>query len=105
MNWSFFAVGATGVLIGARFRIPALLAASCATVVASVTSTQLLGFSDQCTIFATLYLVLTLQGTYLIGLLCAILLHRLGRRSRPLRKVVDADSADGRSILPASYDD
>ncbi|HXV28827.1 MAG TPA: hypothetical protein VD840_00700, partial [Sinorhizobium sp.] len=76
VTWSFLAVGAAGVLIGLRFRVPALLVASCATIVASVTATQLLGFSDQRIGLATLYLVLTLQGGYLIGLLFAFLLHR-----------------------------
>ncbi|MQX74457.1 hypothetical protein GHK43_33635 [Sinorhizobium meliloti] len=76
MAWSFLAVGASGVLIGLRFRVPALLVASFITVVASVTAMQFLGFSDKRTFLTTLYLVLTLQGAYVVGLLFGILLRR-----------------------------
>jgi predicted aminopeptidase len=76
VTWSFLAVGAAGVLIGARFRVSTLLAVSFAIIVAGVTAMQFLGFSDKHTFLTTLYLVLTLQGTHLAGLLFAILLHR-----------------------------
>jgi ABC-type thiamin/hydroxymethylpyrimidine transport system permease subunit len=76
MAWSFLAVGACGVLIGLRFRVPALLVASLAATVASVIAMQFLGFSGEYTFFTTLYLVVTLQGAYVVGLLFAILLRR-----------------------------
>jgi hypothetical protein len=76
MAWSFLAVGAVGMLIGVRLRVPALIVASLVTILVSVTAMQCLGFSDQRTFLTTLYLVLTLQGTYFIGLLFATLLHK-----------------------------
>lgn len=76
MAWSFLAVGACGVLIGLRFRVPALLVASFAAIVARVIAMQFLGFSGEYTFFTTLYLVVTLQGAYVVGLLFAILLRR-----------------------------
>lgn len=76
MLWSFLAVGAVGVLIGLRLRVPALIVASLITIIVTATAMQCLGFSDGRTFLTTLYLVLTLQGTYLIGLLFATLLHR-----------------------------
>lgn len=84
MTWSFLAVGAAGVLIGLRFRVPALLVVSCAIIIASVTGMRLPGFGGQPTLLTALYLVLVLQGGYLIGLLFAFLLHRsaLGRSPR-----------------------
>lgn len=84
MAWSFLAVGASGLLIGLRFRVPALLVASFATMVASVIAMQFLRFSGEHTLFTTLYLVLTLQCAYVVGLLFAILWRRLlvGRHPR-----------------------
>jgi hypothetical protein len=76
MLWSFLAVGAVGVLIGLRLRVPALIVASLITIIVSATAMQCLGISDGRTLLTTLYLVLTLQGTYLIGLLFATLWHR-----------------------------
>jgi hypothetical protein len=76
MAWSFLAVGASGVLIGLRYRVPALLVATFITVVASVAAMQFLGFSDKRTFLTTLYLVLTMQGAYVVGLLFGILLRR-----------------------------
>lgn len=76
MTWSFLAVGAAGVLIGVRFRVPTMLAMCFATMVASVTTMKLLGFSDRQMVFTTFLLVLTLQGGYVFGLLIVSLLHR-----------------------------
>lgn len=76
MTWIFLVVGAAGALIGILFRGSTLLAASCVIAIASIATAQLMGFSGQRTFLATLYLVLTLQGTYLVGLFLAALLHR-----------------------------
>ncbi|MCA1490366.1 hypothetical protein I6F11_05470 [Ensifer sp. NBAIM29] len=76
MPWIFLAIGAAGVLIGVRFKVSTLLATCFATIVASVTTMKLLGFSGQHTLSKTLLLLLTLQGTYLIGLTLASLRHR-----------------------------
>ncbi|WP_457813170.1 hypothetical protein [Sinorhizobium meliloti] len=48
MAWSFLAVGAAGVLIGVRLRVPALIVASFITIMVSVTAMQCLGFSGDC---------------------------------------------------------
>lgn len=76
MTWSFLVIGAAGVLIGILFRGSTLLAASCVIAIASIVTTQLMGFSGRGTFLTTVGLVLTLQSTYLIGLLLAALLHR-----------------------------
>lgn len=83
MFWSLLATGAAGVLIGVRFRVSALLAASLVAVVVGGTAMQLLGFSHQCTFFRTLALFLTLQGGYLAGLVVTILLRRSAFDRRP----------------------
>jgi hypothetical protein len=69
--WSIVTVGAIGILLGLRFRAPALLAA---TAVTAITSALLLeGYG----VLSILLLVITLQAAYLVGLSCALAWRRM----------------------------
>jgi hypothetical protein len=74
--WSFIAVAITGILLGLRFRAPALLAATIVTIGASVIASGIDGFFDRHILLSTLLLVVTLQCAYLTGLLAAVLWRR-----------------------------
>jgi hypothetical protein len=87
--WSLVAVGAIGFALGLYFRAPALIMATLGIVVANVTVHRIEGFLRQDAILSTLLLVITLQCTYLVGLLFAVLWRqakakRQERRGRPL---------------------
>jgi hypothetical protein len=74
--WSLVVVSVTGVLLGLRFRAPALIAATAATIVIRAAA---VGFGD---IFewqrlpSIVLLVVTLQCAYLLGVLLGIVWRR-----------------------------
>ncbi|MET0597091.1 MAG: hypothetical protein ABWZ57_04405 [Mesorhizobium sp.] len=70
MLWGLVAVGLTGILLGLRFRAPALLAATGFVVAACL----VLGWGF---FWTTLVLVLALQCAYLVGLCLALVWRRL----------------------------
>jgi hypothetical protein len=82
MVWSFVAVGITGILLGLRFRAPALSAATIATIGANVIASGIDGFFDQHILASTVLLVVTLQCAYLAGLLVAVLRRRTSINER-----------------------
>jgi hypothetical protein len=60
--------GAAGLFIGARFLAPVILVATLIVVMVSILTGFLLDWSLKLILSRTLYLILTLQGCYLIGL-------------------------------------
>ncbi|WP_099864337.1 hypothetical protein [Pararhizobium haloflavum] len=72
MHWSIVTVAAIGMLMGLRFRAPALLAVTFLTIAAGFF------FFDQNRVWSTVWLVLILQSAYLTSL-CLLMLWR--RRS------------------------
>lgn len=70
MLWSVVTVAAFGVLLGASFRVPALLAATAATAVATGV------LLDGSVLLRVMIPVLALQCAYLIGLMLASLWRR-----------------------------
>ena len=68
MLWGFMIVSITGTLLGLRFRAPALLVATFATISIAVWFMVTLGWSVETMVFATLLLVVVLQCAYLVGL-------------------------------------
>ncbi len=71
MLWSIVSVGVVGALLGMTFRVPALIAATAVTVVA----TSLL--LDGPLLHRVAIPVLVLQGAYLAGLVLASLWRRM----------------------------
>lgn len=71
MDWSVVVIGAVGLLIGSRYRAPALIAATAAVVLGCVVS----GVRE---ITAIVELVLLLQCAYLTGLCLATLWRTFG---------------------------
>lgn len=68
--------GAAGLIIGARFRAPAIVVATFAVVTASVVTGVVSGSSLKLILLRTLYPILTLQGCYLVGLGLTALFNR-----------------------------
>jgi hypothetical protein len=69
--WGIVAVAAIGILLGLRYRVPTLLAATAVTAVASAFLAESHGFPT------VLLLVITLQCAYLLGLSCALVWRRI----------------------------
>lgn len=81
MTLALITAGAAGLLIGARFLAPAILAATFIMAVLSALTGIFLGASLKLILVRTLYLILTLQAGYMIGLaLVALSRHRAGIR-------------------------
>jgi len=81
---ALIAAGAAGLFIGARLLAPAILAITLIVVMMSILAGVFLGSSLKLIFLRTLYLILTLQGCYLIGLGLTALAHRrrnIGRRT------------------------
>jgi hypothetical protein len=72
------AVAAIGLLIGLRFRAPALIAATAATVLTCAFAYGRDGIDGRGDVLASLGLVLLLQCAYLAGLCLATLWRRIG---------------------------
>lgn len=82
MFWSLVTVGVAGVLLGIRFRAPALIAATAVTVVASSIARGRDGLFDGNALLSTLLLVVTLQCAYLVGLVLAVVWRRSATNSQ-----------------------
>ncbi len=75
MLWGLVAVGLTGILLGLRFRAPALLAAT-GFVVAACLVLGRTGDFPWGFFWTTLVMVLALQCAYLVGLCLALIWRR-----------------------------
>jgi hypothetical protein len=69
--WSIVVVAAIGVLLGLRFRTPALLAATALTAITGAFVLEERGVPS------IVLLVVTLQCAYLVGLSCALAWRRM----------------------------
>jgi hypothetical protein len=76
LYWSIAAVSATGLLIGLRFRAPALIAATAVTLVACAFAFGADGVVGLRDIVSVLAIVLALQFAYLAGLFLAVVWSR-----------------------------
>lgn len=76
MTLALIAVGAAGIFIGARLLAPAILVFTLIVVMVSILTGVFLGSSLKLIFLRTLYLILTLQGCYLIGLGLTVLVRR-----------------------------
>lgn len=68
MLWGVIIVSITGTLIGLRFRAPALLVATLATIGVAIWLMGASGWSAEAMVRLTLFLVVVLQCAYLLGL-------------------------------------
>ncbi|EXL09372.1 hypothetical protein [Aquamicrobium defluvii] len=94
MTLALIAVGAAGIFIGARFLAPAILVFTLIVVMVSILTGVFLGSSLKLIFLRTLYLILTLQGCYLIGLGLTVLTHRrTDNRSTDTGGRTDIDTA------------
>jgi hypothetical protein len=74
--WSVVTVGVTGILLGFRFRAPALIVVTAVTVVISAVASGTGGLFDRHRLLSILLLVVTLQCAYLLGLLLGVIWRR-----------------------------
>lgn len=75
MVWSLLAVGAAGMLIGLRYRASALIAATFLTVLVGLAVMWVLDVPAHRMLVLMIYLVLTLQVAYLLGVAVTTLLR------------------------------
>jgi hypothetical protein len=78
--WAGLAIVVIGLLVGACFRVSALVAVSAALVIVSTMLGLLAGHSIGSVVFPTLVLLLILQCAYLLGLALAMILSRMRGR-------------------------
>ena len=76
MHWNVIAIGLLGVLLGLRLRAPALIVATFLTILACLFAYGFDRVTERQFLFSTLLLVLTLQCSYLLGLLLAVVWRR-----------------------------
>jgi len=74
--WSLVAVGVTGILLGFRFRAPALIVVTAVTVVISAVASGTDDLFDRQRLLSILLLVATLQCAYVLGLLLGAIWRR-----------------------------
>lgn len=79
MPSSLLISGVAGVLLGLRFKIPALIAASAVAFLVVLAIEQLHAAPVSRTLLSAVASVLVLQGGYVIGLLLAFSYRRLRR--------------------------
>lgn len=82
MFWAYAAAGGLGLLLGLRYRVPAVLAASAAFALLSIAIAPFAGWSPWATLAVALGGAFTLQCGYLAGLMmmCAAARARLWPR-------------------------
>lgn len=84
MIWLFIAAAVVGLALGARFKVPALIAASIAAAAASLVACFLLTWSLLMSLLCATALVLTLQAAYLVSVsLWRLRSRREGRDCAP----------------------
>ncbi len=96
MLWAYAAAGGLGLLLGLRYRVLAVLAASAVFALASIALAPFAGWSPWVTFAVVLGGAFTLQCGYLTGsiLICAVTHARFCHR--PIRRhVVGHDAALG----------
>jgi hypothetical protein len=74
--WSIIAVGVTGILLGFRFRAPALIVVTAVIVVIGAVVSGTDGLFDRHRMLSILLLVVTLQCAYLVGLFLGLMWRR-----------------------------
>jgi hypothetical protein len=84
--WSVMVVVLLGLLVGACFRVPALLVATTATIAGNIIVGLFGGVPYDSVLLSTLGLLLALQGAYLFGLLFGYLWSRLRVRGMSARE-------------------
>jgi hypothetical protein len=80
--WSLLAAAVAGILLGLRFRVPALLAATALIVVVTAVASGFAGLSGWPLLVSVGLSVLTLQAAYLAGLVFSTLWRRTRSRGR-----------------------
>ncbi|MEF2554115.1 hypothetical protein VQ042_22740 [Aurantimonas sp. A2-1-M11] len=78
--WCFAAANAFGILIGVRFRAPALIVATLSIAILCVVANAFEVFSEAITLTSTLLLVLTMHLGFLIGLCLPVLWRKWADR-------------------------
>jgi len=86
VTWVLVAVSITGLSLGLRFRVPALLVATGVLVTASIVVSVLAGFPLQSAMAMTLILLVALEITYLLGLFLAYAWSRTRERNPMAKK-------------------
>ena len=76
MLWSLVAVGVTGILLGFRVRAPALIVVTAVTVVVGAVAGGPDSLFDRHRLLSILFLVVTLQCAYLLGLFLGVMWRR-----------------------------
>ena len=82
VHWSLVAAGVTGILLGFRVRAPALIVATAAIVVVGAVAGDTGGVFDRHRLLSILFVVVTLQCAYLIGLFLGAIWRRAATRGR-----------------------
>jgi hypothetical protein len=78
VHWCLVAAAFAGLLLGLRFRVPALLAATALVIGITAVAGGLAGVPRQQLLLSLLASVLSLQGAYLGGVLLAVVWRRIG---------------------------
>jgi hypothetical protein len=80
--WSIAAVVALGMLIGFRFRAPALIAVTAATIITSAVISGFGGLPERQLVVPALRLMIILQCAYLVGLFLAVVWRRIAANAQ-----------------------
>ncbi len=101
MLWSIAAAGGVGVLLGLKFRIASVIAASLGLAIVVAATAAFRHWEPFTALKIGIVSLLSLQLAYLLGLMLAGLYHRAGgtklRRPSQMRAALDADST-GRGL-------
>ena len=90
MLWAVAISACAGLLLGLSLRVPAVVAASLATVVACIVVAQFANWSLLQTAVHSLALLTTLQTGYLLGLMLSCVRSRLGSWRKASNGVSDS---------------
>lgn len=101
MLWSIATAGGVGILLGLKFRIASVIAASLGLAIVVATIAALRHWEPLAALKVGFVSLLSLQLAYLLGLMLSGLYHRAGgtkpRRNSDIRAALDADST-GRGL-------
>lgn len=81
MFWAGLTIVVLGLLLGACFPVPALVAVSAILVIVNIAWSVLAGHPVGSAVFTTLALLAILQCAYLVGLLLAAIVSRVRNRT------------------------
>jgi hypothetical protein len=93
MLWAFTAAGTVGLLLGLRFRMPSVLAASVVILVGAIVAAPLAGLPLWTALAAAFGALFALQSGYLVGLA----LWSTSPRANPLPPLTARDAYRGGS--------